>query len=63
METRPVSPLYLLDRFEPGIVQLDNARCVISMNDFAHRVLPVDEKQPFDQNGARLPPAALTRQG
>ena len=49
METRPVSPLYLLERFEPGIVQLDDARCVISMNDFARRVLPVDEKQPFDQ--------------
>ena len=49
METRAVSPLCLLERFEPGIVQLDDARCVISMNDFARRVLPVDEKQPFDQ--------------
>ena len=51
MENRstPVSPLYLLERFEPGIVQLDDARRVVGMNDFARRVLPVDEKQPFDQ--------------
>ena len=56
METRAVSPLYLLERFEPGIVQLDDARCVISMNDFARRVLPVDEKQPFDQMGLDFHP-------
>ena len=51
METRAaaVSPLYLLERFEPGIVHLDKQRHVIGMNDFARRVLPVDEKQPFDQ--------------
>lgn len=51
MESRPstVSPLYLLERFEPGIVNLDADRRVIGMNAFARRVLPVDEKQPFDQ--------------
>ena len=51
METRAaaVSPLYLLERFEPGIVHLDKQRHVIGMNDFARRVLPVDEKQPFDR--------------
>ena len=49
MKASPVSPLYLLERFEPGIVQLDDARRVVSMNDFARRVLPVDEQQPFDQ--------------
>lgn len=45
----PVSPLYLLERFEPGIVHLDNQRRVVGMNDFARRVLPVDRMQPFDQ--------------
>jgi len=51
MESRgtPVSPLYLLERFEPGIVHLDNDRRVVGMNDFARRVLPVDRMQPFDQ--------------
>ena len=51
METRAaaVSPLYLLERFEPGIVHLGKQRHVIGMNDFARRLLPVDEKQPFNQ--------------
>lgn len=52
MESRTppaVSPLYLLERFDVGIVQLDAERHVVGMNDFARRVLPVDEKQPFDQ--------------
>jgi LytTR family transcriptional regulator, CO-responsive transcriptional regulator RcoM len=44
-----VSPLYLLERFEAGIVQLDVRRHVVAMNDFARRVLPVDQKQPFDR--------------
>lgn len=44
-----VSPLYLLERFDVGIVQLDADRHVVGMNDFARRVLPVAEKQPFDQ--------------
>ena len=44
METRAaaVSPLYLLERFEPCIVHLDKQRHVIGMNDFARRVLPVE---------------------
>ncbi len=45
----PLSPLYLLERFEVGVVQLDNERRVTGMNDFARRVLPVDEMQPFDR--------------
>ncbi|MBA4178797.1 MAG: LytTR family transcriptional regulator [Leptothrix sp. (in: Bacteria)] len=50
MDTRPpLSPLYLLERFEVGVVQLDNQRRVTGMNDFARRVLPVDEMQPFDR--------------
>jgi LytTR family transcriptional regulator, CO-responsive transcriptional regulator RcoM len=51
MESRlpPVSPLYLLERFEVGIVILDARRHVVSMNDYARRVLPVEGKQPFDR--------------
>lgn len=44
-----VSPLYLLERFDAGIVQLDAQRRVVAMNDFARRVLPVADKQPFDR--------------
>ncbi len=43
------SPLYAFERFDVGVVLLDDERRVISMNDFARRVLPVDTKQPFDQ--------------
>lgn len=52
MESRgpaAVSPLYLLERFDVGIVQLDADRRVVGMNDYARRVLPVDETQPFDR--------------
>lgn len=52
MESRTpsaVSPLYLLERSDVGIVQLDADRHVVGMNDFARRVLPVDETQPFDR--------------
>jgi LytTR family transcriptional regulator, CO-responsive transcriptional regulator RcoM len=45
----PQSPLYLLERFEVGVVHLDADRRVTGMNDFARRVLPVDEKQPFSK--------------
>jgi LytTR family transcriptional regulator, CO-responsive transcriptional regulator RcoM len=41
------SPLYLLERFEVGVVHLDAERRVTGMNDFARRVLPVEERQPF----------------
>ena len=43
------SPLYLLERFDVGIVRLDAARHVLDMNQFARRVLPVDEMQPFSK--------------
>jgi hypothetical protein len=45
----PVSPLYLLERFDVGVIELDAERHVVAMNDFARRVLPVQEKQPFDR--------------
>jgi transcriptional regulator with PAS, ATPase and Fis domain len=47
--TQQVSPLYLLERFDVGIVQLDAERRVVGMNDYARRVLPVDQKQPFER--------------
>lgn len=43
------SPLYLLERFDCGIVRLDSERRVVDMNAFARQVLPVDEKQPFSR--------------
>lgn len=51
MEPRstPVSPLYLLERFEAGIVHLNAQRHVVAMNDFARRVLPVEQMLPFDR--------------
>lgn len=52
MENRaatPISPLYLLERSDVGIVQLNAQREVVGMNGFARRILPVDEKQPFDR--------------
>jgi LytTR family transcriptional regulator, CO-responsive transcriptional regulator RcoM len=49
MDPRTVSPLYLLERFDVGIVQLDADRRVVGMNDFARRVLPVDQMLPFDK--------------
>jgi LytTR family transcriptional regulator, CO-responsive transcriptional regulator RcoM len=44
-----LSPLYLLERFDVGVVHLDDERRVIGMNDFARRVLPVEEMQPFNR--------------
>jgi nitrogen fixation/metabolism regulation signal transduction histidine kinase len=43
------SPLYLLERFDLGIVQLDEERRVVAMNDLARRTLPLEDKQPFDK--------------
>ncbi len=43
------SPLYLFEKFEVGVIHLDVGRNVVAMNDFARKVLPVGEKQPFDK--------------
>ncbi len=43
------SPLYLLERFDVGIVHLDDERRVTAMNDLARRTLPVANMQPFDR--------------
>jgi hypothetical protein len=56
MKTCPVSSdslapssswLYLLERFDVGVVHLDRELRVLGMNDFARRSLPVAEKMPF----------------
>ena len=47
--TPPLSPLYLLERFEAGIVNLNAQREVVAMNDYARRVLPVETMLPFDR--------------
>ena len=39
--------LYLLERFDIGVVHLDLELHVIGMNDYARRSLPVQEKLPF----------------
>lgn len=43
------SSLYLFEKFEVGVIHLDAKRTVLAMNDYARRVLPVSEKQPFDK--------------
>lgn len=39
--------LYLLERFDVGVVHLDLELRVMGMNDYARRCLPVQEKLPF----------------
>jgi hypothetical protein len=39
--------LYLLERFDVGVVHLDRELRVLGMNDFARRSLPVADKLPF----------------
>lgn len=43
------SPLYLLERSDVGLVQLDRDLKVVAMNSFARRALPVEDKQPFER--------------
>jgi len=43
------SPLYLLERSDVGVVQLDRELKVVAMNSFARRALPVEDKQPFEK--------------
>jgi hypothetical protein len=49
----PVPPssswLYLLERFDVGVVHIDRDLRVTGMNDFARRSLPVEEKMPFGE--------------
>lgn len=57
MENQGRSPLYLLERSEVGVVQLDRELKVVAMNEFARRVLPVDDKQPFNKTVLSFHPA------
>lgn len=41
--------LYLLERFDVGVIHLDKSLRVVGMNDFARRSLPVQDKLPFDK--------------
>lgn len=45
----PNSWLYLLERFDVGVIHLDMNLRVVGMNDFARRSLPVADKMPFDK--------------
>ena len=49
MDSRSASPLYLLERSDVGVVQLDRNLTVMAMNSFARRALPVEDKQPFEK--------------
>ena len=49
MRTASGSPLYLLERSDVGLVQLDRELKVIAMNSFARRTLPVEDMQPFEK--------------
>lgn len=52
----PASPLYLLERSDIGLVLLDRDLKVVAMNSFARRVLPVEDKQPFEKMVLSLHP-------
>jgi hypothetical protein len=41
--------MYLFEKFEAGIIELNAHREVMGMNDFARRVLPVDRMKPFQR--------------
>jgi len=41
--------LYVFEKFDAGIVLLNERREVVGMNDYARRVLPVDRMPPFDR--------------
>jgi DNA-binding LytR/AlgR family response regulator len=45
----PHPGLYVFEKFEAGVIHLDAQRHVLAMNDYARRILPVDDKQPFDK--------------
>jgi hypothetical protein len=47
--TSPNQGLYLFEKFDVGVIHLDAQRSVLAMNDYARRVLPVSDKQPFDK--------------
>lgn len=50
--------LYMLERFDIGLVHIDLQLRVVGMNDHARRCLPVDEKLPFGKLVASFHPKA-----
>jgi len=62
MGATPVTPssswLYLLERFDVGVVNLDMNLHVIGMNDYARRSLPVGDKLPFGKLVTEFHPEA-----
>jgi LytTR family transcriptional regulator, CO-responsive transcriptional regulator RcoM len=49
VDARAGSALYLLERSDVGLVQLDRDLKVVAMNSFARRTLPVEDKQPLEK--------------
>jgi hypothetical protein len=49
VDARAGSALYLLERSDVGLVQLDRELKVMAMNSFARRALPVEHKQPLEK--------------
>ena len=43
------SPMYLFEKFETGIIEMNADREVVGMNDCARRVLPVEKMRPFQR--------------
>lgn len=41
--------MYLFEKFEAGIIELNAQREVVGMNDYARQVLPVEKMQPFQR--------------
>lgn len=49
MDMAMASPIYLFEKFEAGVIELNARREVVGMNDFARRVLPVERMRPFER--------------
>jgi hypothetical protein len=49
MDKAVTSPIYLFEKFEAGIIELNARREVVGMNDYARRVLPVERMKPFER--------------
>src|SRR5271156_2839334 len=50
--------IYLLERFDVGLVQLDLNLTVIGMNEFARKILPVADIMPFGKVVTAFHPGA-----
>jgi len=57
----PGSPLYLLERSDVGVVQLDRELKVVAMNSVARRALPGEYQQPFERMVLSFHPELLIK--